>query len=194
MRIEILGMGDVRSRLGTKPVSLGHEVKTGSRSASNPKASERAKADGSKDVQPLDHVKANPFKRLVYVYIGTSEYDRDREFYERKLGAALLWEFQKFGARVAAFDLCGEPYLLIADHVKAPSKRLIYEVEDLEAAAGTLRSQGWESEGGSFEVPDGPCMNFKDASGNEYAILEMSRPHILEKEFRRSGGKSDPLS
>src|SRR5580692_6539223 len=56
--------------------------------------------------------RANPFKRLAYVYIGTSDYDADHEFYEKRLGADVVWEFRKFGARVAAFDLCGEPYLL----------------------------------------------------------------------------------
>ena len=131
----------------------------------------------------------NPFKKLVYVYIGTSHFEEDRDFYENKLGAELLWNLKDFGARVAAFDLCGEPYLLIADHVKAPSKRLIYEVEDLKEAAEALRGRGWKADGGSFEIPDGPCMNFKDESGNEYAILQMSRPHILERESRNGGRK-----
>jgi len=133
--------------------------------------------------------KANPFRRLVYVYIGTSHFEEDRDFYEKKLGAALLWNLKDFGARVAAFDLCGEPYLLIADHVKAPSKRLIYEVDDLNEAADLLKKRGWMPEGGSFEIPDGPCMNFKDRSGNEYAILQMSRPHILEGESMKERRK-----
>jgi hypothetical protein len=132
------------------------------------------------------HEGANPFKKLVYVYIGTSSFEGDLDFYGNKLGARLLWNRKAFGARVAAFDLCGEPYLLLADHVKAPSKRLIYEVEDLEEAAKELKGRGWEPEGGSFEIPDGPCINFKDMSGNEYAILQMSRPHILEES--RTGG------
>jgi predicted enzyme related to lactoylglutathione lyase len=131
----------------------------------------------------------SPFKRLVYVYIGTSSFDADLDFYENKLGAKLLWNLKDFGARVAAFDLCGEPYLLIADHVKAPSKRLIYEVEDIEAAADVLKGRGWKPDGGSFEIPDGPCMNFDDVSGNEYAILEMRRPHILEGGPRKTGGR-----
>lgn len=130
----------------------------------------------------------NPFKRLVYVYVGTSDFDGDLDFYENKLGAKPLWNRKAFGARVAAFDLCGEPYLLLADHVKAPSKRLIYEVEDLEGAAKELEGRGWKPKGGSFEVPDGPCLNFEDESGNEYAILHMSRPHVLEKEDGRRGG------
>lgn len=132
---------------------------------------------------------ANPFKRLVYAYVGTSNFDGDFDFYKNKLGARLVWNRKAFGARVAAFDLCGEPYLLIADHVKAPSKRLIYEVEDLEEAADELKRRGWKPDGGSFEIPDGPCINFRDESGNEYAILQMSRPHILEEESQKGGGR-----
>ena len=48
MRIGILGTGDVGGRLGTKLVSLGHEVKMGSRTAKNPKAQEWAKSNGAK--------------------------------------------------------------------------------------------------------------------------------------------------
>ena len=99
------------------------------------------------------------------------------------MDARLVWEFKEFGARVAAFDLCGEPYLLIADHVPAPSKRLIYQVEHLDAAARELKHRGWKPAGRRFEVPDGPCMNFNDSSGNGFAILQMTRPHLLEREF-----------
>ena len=124
------------------------------------------------------------FKRLIYVYIGTSDYEKDYNFYSEVLGARLLWKFKNFGARVAGFNLCGEPYLIIADHVHAPGKRLIYEVENLEDTFRILKSQGWKPDGEKFEVPDGPCYNFTDVSGNEYAILQMTRPHILEKEFK----------
>jgi len=126
-----------------------------------------------------------PFKKLIYIYTGTSNYEADFNFYKNIIGADLRWEFEDFGAKVAAFDLCGLPYVLIADHVHAPSKRLIYEVEDIDAAAKALISRGWKADGSKFEVPDGPCINFKDESGNEYAILEMKRPFILEKEFAK---------
>ena len=129
------------------------------------------------------------FERLAYIYVGTSDYGSDYEFYKNVLGAELIWEFDSFGAEVAAFNLCGEPYLLIADHVHAPSKRLIYEVKDISSAAKQLKDRGWKSDGGKFEIPDGPCINFKDKSGNEYAILEMVRPRVLEGEFRRKSGK-----
>ena len=126
------------------------------------------------------------FKRLVYIYIGTSHYEADHNFYKNILNASLIWEFEDFGAKVAAFNLCGEPYLLIADHVAAPAKRLIFEVADIDEAAKQLKEKGWKADGNKFEVPDGPCINFKDESGNEYAILEMSRPYILQKEYKET--------
>jgi hypothetical protein len=124
------------------------------------------------------------FKRLAYVYIGTTNYAGDYSFYKNILGGKLVWEFEEFGAKVAAFDLCGEPYLLIADHVKAPSKRLIYEVADIEKASTELKRRGLIPDGNKFEIPDGPCLNFRDNSGNEYAILQMTRPRVLESEYQ----------
>jgi predicted enzyme related to lactoylglutathione lyase len=128
------------------------------------------------------------FKRLVYIYTATNNYSADYHFYKNILGAKLIWEFENFGAKVAAFDLCGEPYLLIADHVQAPSKRLLYEVENINTAAEKLKSRGWKPDGKKFEVPDGPCINFNDESGNEFAIIQMTRPHVLEKEFIKEEG------
>ena len=125
------------------------------------------------------------FKRLAYIYVGTSNYNEDYNCYRNVLGAELVWEFEEFGAKVAAFDLSGEPFLLIADHVKAPSKRLIYEVDNIVDAAKQLKARGWYPDGSKFEMPDGPCINFNDKSGNEYAILQRTRPHVLEKEFRK---------
>lgn len=123
----------------------------------------------------------SPLIRVAYIYVGSSNFAADRGFYLGVLGARLVWQFEDDGAKVAAFDLCGEPYILIADHVKPPSKRLIFEVRNLREAAKVLRSRGWVPEGDEFEIPDGPCLNFADKSGNEYAILEMKRPRILEK-------------
>ena len=128
---------------------------------------------------------SSPFKRLAYVYVGSGDFEKDRRFYKETLGARLVWESHSFGAKVAAFDLAGEPYLLIADHVKPPSKRLIYEVENLRKTTKELKARGWKPDGSEFEVPDGPCVNFRDPSGNEYALIEMARPRILEGEKRQ---------
>jgi hypothetical protein len=127
---------------------------------------------------------ATPFKRLAYVYMGTADYITDHYYYKNVLGARLVWEFERFGAKVAAFDLCGEPYLLLADHVREPSKRLMYEVENLKTARSVLEKRGWKPDGNEFEVPDGPCVNFKDSSGNEFALIEMKRPRMLERSYK----------
>ncbi len=67
----------------------------------------------------------------------------------------------------------------------APSKRLIYEVDNIDDAARDLINRGWKASGVKFEIPDGPCINFTDASGNEYAIVQMTRPYALENEFKK---------
>ncbi|HEY6161196.1 MAG TPA: VOC family protein [Bacteroidia bacterium] len=123
----------------------------------------------------------NIFLRLVYIYIGTNDYKTDFNYYKNILGARLVWEKTGFGAQVAAFDLCGEPYLLIADHIKAPAKRLIYAVKNIRDAKKVLESRGWKAEGEIFEVPDGPCLNFSDPSGNDHAIIEMKRGYMFGK-------------
>jgi len=51
MQIGILGTGDVGNRIGSKLVSLGHEVKMGSRTIGNPKAAEWVKANGARASQ-----------------------------------------------------------------------------------------------------------------------------------------------
>ena len=51
MKIGILGTGMVGSAIGTKLVSLGHEVKMGSRTTANAKGAEWVKANGAKASQ-----------------------------------------------------------------------------------------------------------------------------------------------
>ena len=124
-----------------------------------------------------------PFGKLVYLYVGTSDFDRDLKYYTNVLGAKVLWNHHAFGAKVAALRLCEGPQYLLADHRRAPSCLPLFEVKDLKAKAKELRSRGWKSEGRSFEVPPGPCMLFKDPSGNELALLENVRPNVMGEGF-----------
>ena len=135
---------------------------------------------------------AAPLGKLAYLYVGTGDLDRDLEYYTKVLGGTLLWNYHEFGAKVASVRLCDGPQYLLADHRRAPSVLPIFEVGDLKATAKHLRSRGWKSEGRSFEIPPGPCLLFKDPSGNELAIFENVRPGLMEGSFgdagiRRSG-------
>jgi predicted enzyme related to lactoylglutathione lyase len=100
----------------------------------------------------------------------------------------VVWEFAKFGARVAALRVAEGPLVLLADHRPAPSCMPIFAVEDLDAAAAALRSRGWTPASGPFEIPDGPCFTFRDPSGNEMALLGSVRPGVLETAYAARGG------
>jgi len=132
-----------------------------------------------------------PFSKLAYLYVGTSDFDRDLTYYTKVLGAQLLWNYKEFGARVAGLRLCHGPQFLLADHRPAPSCLPLFEVADLKAAAKDLRARGWKPDGRSFEIPPGPCYLFKDPSGNPLAIFENARPGLIDEAF---GGSVRPRS
>jgi len=126
---------------------------------------------------------AAPFGKLLYLYVGTSDFERDLEYYTKVLGAKVVWNQHAFGAKVAALRLCEGTQYLLADHRTAPSILPLFEVQELKAKAKQLRSRGWKSEGRSFEVPPDPCMVFKDPSGNELGLLENVRPNVMGEGF-----------
>ncbi len=130
---------------------------------------------------------AAPLGKLAYLYVGTGDLDRDLEYYMKVLGGTLIWNYHEFGAKVASVRLSEGPQYILADHRHAPSVLPIFEVGDLKATAKHLRSRGWKSEGRSFEIPPGPCLLFKDPSGNELAIFENVRPGLMEGSFGHAG-------
>jgi len=130
---------------------------------------------------------ADSFGKLAYLYVGTSDFERDLAYYTKVLGADVLWRYEEFGAKVAGLRLCEGPQYLLADHRPAPSCLPLFEVKDLKAAAKELRTRGWKSEGRPFEIPPGPCYTFKDPSGNPLGIFENARPGLVDQAFGGSG-------
>lgn len=123
---------------------------------------------------------AGPFESLQYLYVGTSKFQRDLDYYKDVLGASLIWNLEGFGAHVAAFCLGKGPLVLLADHRPAPSCMPLYRVNDLKETAKTLRKRGWAPEGRPFEIPNGPCYVFEDPSGNRLGIFQDDRPRPFE--------------
>lgn len=130
---------------------------------------------------------APPLGKLEYLYVGTSDFDRDLAYYTKVLGAHVLWSYEEFGAKVAGLRLGEGPQYLLADHRPAPSCLPLFAVKDLKAAAKDLRSRGWKSEGRPVEIPPGPCYVFKDPSGNPLGIFENARPGLVKQAFGGSG-------
>lgn len=117
-----------------------------------------------------------PWGPLRFLYVGTSDTTRDAAWYVEKAGARKLWQFEAFGANVAGLAIGDGPLLLLADHRPAGSVLPIWEVDDLKATVTTMVDAGWQPEGEPFEVPTGPCRLFKDPSGTEICLTQMTRP------------------
>jgi len=124
-----------------------------------------------------------PLGTLEFLYIGTAAFERDCNYYRNVLGAELIWAFNAFDAKVAAFRICSGPLFLLADHRPTPSCMPIMAVEDLQKTVAALKERGWQSDGESFEIPNGPCYRFTDPSGNQMAIFQNLRPQTMEQSF-----------
>ena len=123
------------------------------------------------------------FRALRFLYVGSADFERDFTYYRDTLGAERLWQFEAFGAKVAAFRLGDAPPLLLADHRPAPSCLPVYEVANLTETARMLTERGWKPDGERFEIPNGPCYLFHDPSGNPFALFEDVRPSAMEHAF-----------
>ena len=122
---------------------------------------------------------APPLGVLKYLYVGSGMFDADADFYGGVIGAEKVWDFNNFGARVAAFRVADGPLFILADHRLAPSCLPVFAVADVETTTAELRSRGWKAEAGPFEIPDGPCYLFRDRSGNQLAVFGNVRPDAL---------------
>lgn len=122
--------------------------------------------------------------KMAFLYVGSSDFDADFHFYRHVLSAQLVWGFNRFGARVAAFKLGDSPLILIADHLDAPSTMPIFAVDDLALAVEQLTLKGWKADRGPMEMPNGTCYVFQDSSGNRYAIFEDVRPLAMENAYQ----------
>ncbi len=127
----------------------------------------------------MEGYKSSLFGPLKYLYVGTSNVQKDLEYYTNVLGARKIWDLSSLGARVAAVQLGSGPITLLASHRPAPSCILIYQVDNIDKVSKELRKRGWSPEGARFEIPEGPCYRFNDPSGNLLALLQITRPGVL---------------
>ncbi|MGZ4725052.1 MAG: hypothetical protein ACXV8L_12660 [Ilumatobacteraceae bacterium] len=84
---------------------------------------------------------------LRYLYVGTSDTEREVAIWSELPGATLRWRFQNFGADVAAVDLGTAPVVLLADHRPSGSVLPIYAVDDLDESVAVMESDGLDGRG-----------------------------------------------
>src|SRR5436309_9354099 len=119
------------------------------------------------------------FESLDFLYVPAPNIDESITYYTKTLGGELLWKIHAYGVWVACIRLSNkEPYILLADHIKRKDLMLIYRVNNLDKTASELRSRGWREEK-SLEIPNGPCLTFRDPADNSIVIYENRRPHVM---------------
>jgi catechol 2,3-dioxygenase-like lactoylglutathione lyase family enzyme len=119
--------------------------------------------------------------KLKYIYQGTTDYIADYHFYRDQLGAKRVWEFAAFGANVAAFELDGQPQILLNDHTT--TTRYIYVVDDITVCLERLAAQGVEIDE-IAEGPTGTCHLFASPGGTLNAVMQETRPDHMVDSFK----------
>jgi len=110
---------------------------------------------------------------LDFIYMPSEDPARDLEWFERTLGAEVVFAIERFGTRVAMARPATGPAILLAGHLEG-DPILVFRVASLDEAAREL-----EAEGGSvseeFEIPPGRIREIEAPGGQRLAIYEVTR-------------------
>jgi len=124
---------------------------------------------------------STPFESLDYLYVPAPDFEAAILFYTATLGGELRWRIRDGGTWVGGVRLAGVgPLVLLANHLEPGQTVLIYRVQQIEALRRRLVEAGWEADA-PFEIPQGPCLVFRDPGGLRLAIYERARPGMDEQ-------------
>jgi len=124
---------------------------------------------------------------LRFLYVGSTDTERDVAAWLTVPGARLRWRFQAFGADVAAVDLGTAPVVLVADHRPPGSLLPVYSVTDLDEATDALLAGGWTRIVGPVGTPEGPAVVLAGADGTAVALLRVDRPDAMDDAYGDAG-------
>ena len=117
-----------------------------------------------------------PFMSLDYLYFSAPDIDQAVRFYTHGLGGTLVWRVRHAGITVAAVRLtAADPLVLLAEHLATGAGLAVYRVLSLSELRARLSREGWRTEGEPFELPQGPCMVFRDPGQQRLAAYERLR-------------------
>ena len=120
-----------------------------------------------------------PFESLDYLYLPAPEIERAISFYTEALGGELLWKIRDGRTWVAAVRLTeAGPPVLLANHLPPGDGLLVYRVRSLAETRTRLVDNGWSLDGEPFELPQGPCLVFRDPGHQRFAVYERVRPGV----------------
>jgi hypothetical protein len=117
--------------------------------------------------------------RLDYLYTPSDDVAADARYLVDVLGGELAFAIEDGGVRVAMITLGDGPALLLTDHLQGDRPIHVYAVADLDAAAADLTARGWTRER-AIELPPGSAVTFRTPGGLRMALLESSRPFVVD--------------
>jgi hypothetical protein len=117
--------------------------------------------------------------RLEYLYSQSDDVAADLRYFVDVLGAEQVFAIEDGGIRVAMVSLGEPPAILLTDHLDSDRPIHVYSVDDLDATAVELTGRGW-SRDRAIELPPGPAITFRTPGGLRLALLEQSRPFVVE--------------
>ena len=130
------------------------------------------------------------FEALDYLYLPAPEIGTAITFYTEALGGELLWRIREGDTWVAAIRLgAASPLVVLANHLEPGRGLLIYRARSLVETQRALTSHGWSVEGEPFELPQGPCVVFRDPGQQRLGAYERVRP-AMDEHFQ---GRFDAL-
>jgi hypothetical protein len=119
------------------------------------------------------------FESLDFLYIPAPNIQESITYYTKVLEGELIWKIHAYGVWVACVKLSDkEPHILLANHIGNKDLMLIYRVKNLDKARSELQARGWKEEK-SLEIPNGPCLTFRDPALNPIVIYETRRPNVM---------------
>ena len=120
-----------------------------------------------------------PLQSLDYIYTPSGDVVRDLDYFEKVLGAEVVFAIDGMGTRVAMIRFGDGAPLLLADHLKGDVPILVYRVAGLKTAITELEGRGWKR-GRMIELPTGSACSFEAPGGQRIAIYEASRAFVVE--------------
>ena len=120
---------------------------------------------------------------LDFIYMPSADPARDLEWFEKTLGAEVVFAIERFGTRVAMVRPAAGPAILLAGHLEG-HPILVFRVESLDEATRELEAAG-ASVSGEFEIPPGAIREIEAPGGQRLAIYEETRPERIASISRR---------
>jgi catechol 2,3-dioxygenase-like lactoylglutathione lyase family enzyme len=127
----------------------------------------------------IDPMGSQLLESLDYLYVPAPDFEAAVAFYTGTLGGRLRWRIRHGSTWVAAVRLAdASPLVLLANHLEPGQLLLIYRTRSLAEVQHALSNVGWAVDGSAFELPQGPCVIFRDPGGQRVAVYERLRPEV----------------